>query len=84
MSILDGIKTPADLKGLSIPELTELAQEIREEIIAVVSANGGHLASSLGVVELTLALHYVYVPNCRPATRVSTCRRTPCCSRARS
>jgi len=60
MGLLDRIKSPKDLKGLGVDELTELAQEIREEIIAVVSANGGHLASSLGVVELTLALHYVY------------------------
>jgi 1-deoxy-D-xylulose-5-phosphate synthase len=60
MAILDGINSPADLKGLGIEELTELAQELREEIITVCSANGGHLAPSLGVVELTLALHKVY------------------------
>ena len=57
---MDRINTPADLKGLSVAGLSDLAQEIREEIIAVVSKNGGHLASSLGVVELTLALHCVY------------------------
>jgi len=60
MSLLDRVKYPSDLKGLTTEELDELAQEVREEIIAVVSSNGGHLASSLGVVELTLALHYVY------------------------
>ncbi|MBI5191742.1 MAG: 1-deoxy-D-xylulose-5-phosphate synthase [Nitrospirae bacterium] len=60
MALLDRIKSPADLKGLSVEQLAELAADIREDIIAVVSANGGHLASSLGVVELTLALHHVY------------------------
>jgi len=60
MAILDGINSPADLKGLGIEQLTDLAQEIREEIITVCSTNGGHLAPSLGVVELTLALHKVY------------------------
>jgi 1-deoxy-D-xylulose-5-phosphate synthase len=60
MAFLDNINSPADIKGLSLNELAELAQEIREEIIAVTSVNGGHLASSLGVVELTLALHRVY------------------------
>ena len=60
MVLLDKIKETRDLKGLGIEGLTELAQEVREDILAVVSENGGHLASSLGVVELTLALHYVY------------------------
>ena len=60
MSILDPINSPADLKGLSIPELESLADELREEIIDIVNRNGGHLASPLGVVELTLALHYVF------------------------
>jgi len=60
MGLLDKIKETRDLKGLGIEGLTELAQEVREDILAVVSENGGHLASSLGVVELTLALHYVY------------------------
>jgi len=60
MALLDNINSPRDLKGLGMKELVELAQDVREDIIAVVSSNGGHLASSLGVVELTLALHYVY------------------------
>ncbi len=60
MAYLDGIGSPSDLKTLKLRELPLLAEEIREEIIAVVSANGGHLASSLGVVELALALHYIY------------------------
>ena len=58
--ILDTIEKPGDLKTLTYSELTQLASEIREELVAVVSANGGHLASNLGVVELTLALHRVY------------------------
>src|SRR5208283_6138620 len=58
--ILDRIDKPADLKNLAYPELEQLASEIREELVAVVSANGGHLASNLGVVELTLVLHRVY------------------------
>ncbi|OGV52273.1 MAG: 1-deoxy-D-xylulose-5-phosphate synthase [Lentisphaerae bacterium GWF2_44_16] len=59
-SILSKINSPADLRGMSVAELEELASEIRSRIIEVVSVNGGHLASSLGVVELTIALHYVY------------------------
>ena len=55
--ILDTIKSPKDLKHLSIVELEKLAEEIRLEICNVISVNGGHLAPSLGVVELTLALH---------------------------
>ena len=58
--ILDTIDKPGDLKNLTYSELTQLASEIREELVSVVSANGGHLASNLGVVELTLALHRVY------------------------
>ncbi|MCX5799852.1 MAG: 1-deoxy-D-xylulose-5-phosphate synthase [Candidatus Eisenbacteria bacterium] len=58
--LLDNIKTPDDLKRLSVPELTELAAEIRERIISVVSATGGHLAPSLGAVELAIAIHYVF------------------------
>ena len=57
---LDVVKDPGDLKGLTIKELEELAKEIRQVILEVVSQRGGHLAPSLGVVELTLALHYVF------------------------
>ena len=60
MGLLERIDGPADLKRLSIPELKELATEIRDEIHRVTSVNGGHFASNLGSVELTLALHYVY------------------------
>lgn len=57
---LEVIKSPADLKKLPILELKKLAKEIRETIIERVSINGGHLSSNLGVVELTIALHYVF------------------------
>ncbi|HRI87144.1 MAG TPA: 1-deoxy-D-xylulose-5-phosphate synthase [Candidatus Hydrogenedentes bacterium] len=58
--ILDGINSPRDLKTLSIDDLKSLAQEIRDKIIATASVNGGHLAPHLGVVDLTIALHYVF------------------------
>ncbi|MDQ7822397.1 MAG: 1-deoxy-D-xylulose-5-phosphate synthase [Candidatus Eremiobacteraeota bacterium] len=58
--ILDLISSPSELKKLGIPELRELAGELRSEIISTISKVGGHLASSLGVVELTIALHYVF------------------------
>jgi 1-deoxy-D-xylulose-5-phosphate synthase len=60
MRLLDGIEGPEDFRELSIKDLETLAQEIREAILDVVSQTGGHLAPSLGVVELTLALHYVF------------------------
>ncbi len=58
-SILDRIDSPADLRGLSNAELASLSDEIRQLLIKTVSENGGHLASNLGVVELTLAIHRV-------------------------
>ena len=58
--MLDDINGPEDLKKLPIGELSSLSEEIRSRILEVVSHNGGHLASSLGVVELTIALHYVF------------------------
>jgi 1-deoxy-D-xylulose-5-phosphate synthase len=60
MPILPSITSPADLRGLSIPQLQQLAQEIRDAICSQVSLSGGHLAPNLGVVELTIALHYVF------------------------
>jgi len=60
LSFLERINSPADLKTLSRSELPILASEIRKVIIDVVSKNGGHLAPSLGVVELTIAIHYVF------------------------
>ncbi len=59
-NILEAITSPKDIKRLSLHELDALALEIREFIIENVSRTGGHLASSLGTVELTLALHYVF------------------------
>jgi len=58
--ILDNVDSPADIKRLSIVELQQLAAEIREELISVLSRTGGHLGPNLGVVELTIALHYVF------------------------
>lgn len=59
-SLLAAIDSPDQLKDLSIEELERLAEEIRELIICTVSQTGGHLAPNLGVVELTLAIHYVF------------------------
>lgn len=59
-SLLNTIQTPTDLRQLSTEQLPELCRQLRTDIIEEVSANPGHLASSLGVVELTVALHYVY------------------------
>jgi len=57
--VLDKVNLPEDLKKLSLKEKKELAQEIRNMILDVVSSNGGHLASNLGVVELTIALYSI-------------------------
>lgn len=59
-SILSSLKSPAELRAMSLDSLKQLAGEIRARIIEVVGRNGGHLASNLGVVELTIALHYVF------------------------
>lgn len=58
--LMHRVNSPADLKKLSIPELIRLADELREYLIEVVAKTGGHLAPSLGVVELTIALHYLF------------------------
>jgi 1-deoxy-D-xylulose-5-phosphate synthase len=60
MSILDGIHYPADLKRVPASDLPEVARELRDEILLQVGKTGGHLGASLGAVELTLALHYVF------------------------
>ena len=57
-SILERINSPADLKSLKRDELNILAKELRSYIIKTVADTGGHLASNLGVIELTIALHY--------------------------
>lgn len=58
--LLSALRAPADLRKLSMEQLAQLAQEIRQEICDAVGRSGGHLAPNLGVVELTLALHYVF------------------------
>jgi len=58
--LLDTVNDPADTRGLSIPQLKQLADELRSETIDAVSQTGGHLGAGLGVVELTVALHHVY------------------------
>ena len=58
--LLETVNNPQELKKLPPEFLPQLAQEIREQIIATVARTGGHLAPSLGVVELTIALHYVF------------------------
>jgi 1-deoxy-D-xylulose-5-phosphate synthase len=60
VKVLDQINTSYDIKKLDLEELERLCHEIREEILSTVSKTGGHLASSLGVVELTTVLHYVF------------------------
>ena len=60
MKLLDRINDPRALEGLTLPELEQLADEIRDVLVGTVSENGGHLASNLGVVELTIALHRVF------------------------
>ena len=59
-SILSTIKSPADLKTLSLEQLAQLAEEIRERLIRGVAKTGGHIGPNLGVVELTIAMHYVF------------------------
>ena len=58
--LLDGIGSPADIKALREHDLPQLAQEVRDELIKVLSQTGGHLGPNLGVVELTIALHRVF------------------------
>jgi len=58
--LLDTVASPADMRGLTTPELRQLADELRAETIDAVSQTGGHLGAGLGVVELTVALHHVY------------------------
>ena len=54
-TILEGIRFPKDIQSLDFPALEELAEEIRQQMIKTISQNGGHLASNLGTVELTIA-----------------------------
>jgi len=59
-TLLAKVDSPADIRKLSVPELMKLGHEIRELIVQTVARTGGHLAPSLGVVELTIALHYIF------------------------
>jgi 1-deoxy-D-xylulose-5-phosphate synthase len=59
-NILESINSPADVKKLTIPQLTQLAEEIRARLIQSVAKTGGHIGPNLGVVELTIAMHYVF------------------------
>src|SRR5258708_6150038 len=59
-ALLDSIQSPADIKNLTFPQLAVLAEEIRVFLIQTLSKTGGHLGPNLGVVELTLAMHYVF------------------------
>src|SRR5689334_14941401 len=62
--LLDTVEFPADLRNLSKEQLPQLSDELRQEMISAVSVTGGHLGAGLGVVELTVALHYVFdTPN---------------------
>ena len=64
MKILDKVNTPEDLRKLTLEEKEKLAEEIRQFILEIVSKTGGHLASNLGVVELTIAIHSIFdTPN---------------------
>ena len=58
--LLERVKSPEDIRSLSLSKLSILAEEMRRRIIEVVSKKGGHLASSLGAVELAIALHYCF------------------------
>ena len=58
--LLDRVRFPSDLKNLSAEQLRQLADELRSEMVDAVAATGGHLGAGLGVVELTVALHYVF------------------------
>src|SRR5689334_24720927 len=58
--LLDTVKFPSDIRGLSKDQLPQLADELRQETISAVSATGGHLGAGLGVIELTVAIHYVF------------------------
>ena len=72
--LLDKIKLPSDMRDLSNDELRQLADELRDDTVRSVSITGGHLGASLGVVELTVALHHVFDT---PVGSYSLGRRAP-------
>ena len=73
---LSRIKSPADVKRLGLVELERLAEEIRERLITGVAKTGGHLGPNLGVVELTIAMHYVFNTPATISSSTSATRRT--------
>ena len=74
--LLEGIRSPADVKALREEDLPQLAQEVRNELIKVLSQTGGHLGPNLGVVELTIALHRVFKPRRINSSSMSAIRAT--------
>src|SRR5215510_8011315 len=60
ITLLEGVNAPADIRGFTIEQLKQLAGELRRDLIEIVSVTGGHLGASLGVIELTVALHHVF------------------------
>src|SRR5215475_5714293 len=60
VALLDRVRDPADIRGFTLEELKQLAGELRRDLIEIVSVTGGHLGASLGVIELTVALHHVF------------------------
>ena len=79
---LNKIESPADLKKVPRSELPVVAEELRDYMVSVISKIGGHLASSLGAVELTIALHYLYdTPKDNPTQHVCELANTPSSSR---
>jgi hypothetical protein len=78
-NLLQSIDTPDDLRHLSADKLPEVCKELRQKIIDELSCNPGHFGSSLGVIELTVALHYVF--NTQPFLPSFTSRRIAICSK---
>lgn len=76
-SLLEKIHSPEDIKGFGGEELDALCEEMRRVIIETVSANGGHLASNLGVVELTVALALAFSPRGTPSFGMWDIKATP-------
>ncbi|MGH6661916.1 MAG: 1-deoxy-D-xylulose-5-phosphate synthase N-terminal domain-containing protein, partial [Rhodospirillales bacterium] len=58
--LLDSVRDPADIREFSVKQLKQLAKELRDDTVRSVSITGGHLGASLGVVELTVAIHHVF------------------------
>ena len=76
--LLDRISSPADLKSLPLSQLPVLAAEIRQELIDIVTRNGGHLGASLGAIELAIALHWVFDSPRAMCSKISSSRAVSC------